>query len=130
VTDGKPIAGLETAEFQIGLLDAMPAELQRELFLKSIEEAEQLPDLLEELLDAWRRGDEPALRAELETSFESFPDLYRSLIVDRNERWMPVIDALLAGPEDHLVIVGALHLIGEHSVIRLLEQRGYRVERL
>jgi uncharacterized protein YbaP (TraB family) len=130
VTDGKPIAGLETAEFQIGLLDAMPADQQRELFLKSIEEAEQLPGLVEEMVDAWRRGDEPALRAELETSFEGFPDLYRSLIVDRNERWMPAIDALLAGPSDHLVIVGALHLIGDHSVIRLLEQRGYRVERL
>jgi uncharacterized protein YbaP (TraB family) len=128
--DGKPITGLETAEFQIGLLDAMPADQQRELLYKSIEEAEQLPRLLDEMLDAWRRGDERALRVELETSFEPFPDLYRSLIADRNERWMPAIDALLAEPGDHLVIVGALHLIGEHSVIRLLEQRGYRVIRL
>jgi uncharacterized protein YbaP (TraB family) len=128
--DGKPIAGLETAEFQIGLLDAMPADQQRELFFKSIEEAEQLPGLLEEMLDAWRRGDEQTLRTELETNFEPFPDLYRSLIADRNERWVPAIDALLAQPGDHLVIVGALHLIGEHSVIRLLEQRGYRISRL
>ena len=87
-------------------------------------------ELLDKLLGAWRSGDEHALRAGLETSFDPFPDLYRSLIVDRNERWMPAIDALLAGPTDNLVIVGALHLIGEHSVIRLLEQRGYRVQRL
>jgi len=128
--DGKRIDGLETPEFQIGLLDALPVEQQRELFYKSIEEAGQLPALLDELLDAWKRGDERALRDELATSFEPFPDLYRVLIVDRNERWLPQIVELLGGPKDHLVIVGALHLIGEHSLISLLEQRGYRVRRL
>ena len=128
--DGKPITGLETPEFQIGLMDALPADQQRELFFKSIEEAGQLPGLIEPMLDAWRRGDVTALRGELESTFEPFPDLYELLIVDRNERWAPQIVALLGGPQDHLVIVGALHLIGEHSVISLLEQRGYRVERL
>jgi uncharacterized protein YbaP (TraB family) len=128
--DDKPIDGLETPEFQIGLLDALPVEQQRALFYKSIEEAGQLSSLLDKLLDAWKRGDERALREELSTSFEPFPDLYRALIVDRNERWLPRIVDLLAAPKDHFVIVGALHLIGEHSLISLLEQRGYRVRRL
>ena len=128
--DGKPIAGLETAEFQIGLLDALPAEQQRELFFKSIEEAGQLPGLIEPLVEAWRRGDAPAMRAELESTFRPFPDLYSVLIEERNERWAPQIEALLAGTDDRLVIVGALHLIGEHSVISLLERHGYHVERL
>src|SRR5262245_45957498 len=118
--DGKPIDGLETPEFQIGLLDALPVEQQRELFYKSIEEAGQLSTLLEQLLDAWKRGDEQALRGELAATFEPFPDLYRTLIVDRNDRWLPQIDDLLRKPGDHLVIVGALHLIGEHSLIGLL----------
>jgi uncharacterized protein YbaP (TraB family) len=130
LADGKPITGLETPEFQIGLMDALPADQQRELFFKSIEEAGQLPALIEPMLAAWRRGDVDALRSELESTFEPFPDLYRILIVDRNERWAPQIAALLGGPRDHLVVVGALHLIGEHSVIALLEQQGYRVERL
>lgn len=128
--DGKPITGLETAEFQIGLLDALPADQQRELFFQSIEEAAQLPGLIGPMVDAWRRGDVAALRSELESTFEPFPDLYRVLILDRNERWAPQIAALLSGTEDRLVIVGALHLIGEHSVVSLLEQQGYRVERL
>jgi uncharacterized protein YbaP (TraB family) len=128
--DHKPIDGLETPEFQIRLLDALPAEQQRELLYKSIEEAAQLSTLLEQLLDSWKRGDEQSLREELDATFEPFPDLYRTLIVERNDRWLPQIDTLLHKPGDHLVIVGALHLIGEHSLISLLEQRGYRVRRL
>ena len=114
---------------QIGLLD-VPIEQQRELFYKSIEEAGQLSTLIEQLLDSWKRGDEQSLREELAATFEPFPDLYRTLIVERNDRWLPQIDTLLRKPGDHLVIVGALHLIGEHSLISLLEQRGYRVRRL
>jgi uncharacterized protein len=128
--DGKPIAGLETAEFQIGLLDALPADMQREMLFRSIEEAADLPAHIDELLDAWRRGDAEALRADLESSFEPFPDLYRVLIVERNARWLPHIRALLDEPHDTLVIVGALHLIGDDSVVGMLERDGYRVERL
>jgi uncharacterized protein YbaP (TraB family) len=130
LADGKPIAGLETAEFQVDLLDGMPVSRQREMFLKSIDEAAHLPELIDELLRAWQRGDERALRGELEETFAPFPDLYRTLIVDRNERWMPQLVELLAAPHDTLVIVGALHLIGDHSVIGLLEAQGYRVQRL
>jgi uncharacterized protein len=128
--DGKAITGLETPEFQIGLLDALPPEQQRELLFQSLKEAGQLPALLDPLLDAWKRGDEAALKRELETGFAGFPDLYRTLISERNARWVPQIAALLATPQDHLVIVGALHLVGEHSVISALRRRGYRVRRL
>lgn len=128
--DGKPITGLETPEFQIGLFDGMPPDQQRALLFKSIEEAEQMPAQIETLIAAWTRGDERALHAELVTGFEQFPGLYRTLVEERNDRWVPQIVALLQGHEDHLVIVGALHLIGEGSVIDLLAQRGYRAERL
>lgn len=128
--DGKPIEGLETPEFQIGLLDALPPELQREMLFRSIEEAADLPAHIDDLLAAWRRGDAEALRADLAASFEPFPDLYRVLISERNARWLPRIVELLDDPQDTLVIVGALHLIGEDGVVGMLEREGYRVERL
>jgi uncharacterized protein YbaP (TraB family) len=59
--------------------------------------------------------------------FESFPALYDSLVVARNERWIDSLEELLASPQSHLVVVGALHLVGKHSVVELLTARGLRV---
>lgn len=43
---------------------------------------------------------------------------------------MPQIEALLRGGERAMVIVGLAHLVGEGSVVDLLEKRGYTVQRL
>jgi uncharacterized protein YbaP (TraB family) len=57
-------------------------------------------------------------------------DLYQSLLIDRNANWTPKIEILLETPGTHLVAVGAAHLIGDGSVIDLLKQKGYDVQRL
>ena len=43
---------------------------------------------------------------------------------------MDTIDALLAQREDYLVVVGALHLVGEDGVPQLLERRGVRITQM
>jgi uncharacterized protein YbaP (TraB family) len=40
------------------------------------------------------------------------------------------IDILLGDDQDYLVIVGALHLVGEDGVPALLEQRGFSVSQM
>jgi len=127
--DGKEVHGLETLEEQLGVLDAMEARQQREFLLKSLEDAGQVPAVVQTLLAAWRTGDVATLTRELATEFADEPDLYRSLIVERNRRWAEQIVALLDHEEDYLVIVGALHLAGEDGLPALLEQRGLAVTR-
>jgi uncharacterized protein YbaP (TraB family) len=36
---------------------------------------------------------------------------------------------MLQGDEDVLVVVGAMHLVGDRGLPALLEKRGFRVER-
>src|SRR5690606_23734228 len=84
---------------------------------------------IEQLAELWRAGELETLARELEGEFEGFPELYRALVVERNERWIPVIEGFLREPRRYLVVVGALHLVGRGSVVELLEQRGYKVER-
>ena len=79
------------------------------------------------LVGAWKAGDTVALAGLLSDEFDEFPDLYRRLTVDRNRAWVGRLSDLLDEPDDYLVVVGALHLVGENSVIDLLEQRGYEV---
>ena len=55
--------------------------------------------------------------------------MYQALIVDRNRRWADQIEALLDDPQDYLVVVGALHLVGEDGLPAVLEARGVDIAR-
>jgi len=82
------------------------------------------------LIAAWRMGDIAYLEENLLADIANYPELYESIVADRNRNWANTIDKLLGDDEDYLVIVGALHLIGEDGVPQLLESRGYTVNQL
>ena len=126
---GKESCGLETLDGQLGLLDGLPGTLQNEILLQALEEASEIESLIEPMLDAWRRGDEAGLERSLEDDFEGYPELADALIFDRNARWADQVSQMLEGDEDVLVVVGAMHLVGERGLPALLTDRGFRVER-
>ena len=126
---GLPACGLETLDGQLGLLDGLPGTLQNEILLQAIEEAGSIESLIEPMLDAWRGGDEAGLERSLEDDFEGYPELAEVLIYRRNERWAEQVSRMLEGDEDVLVVVGAMHLVGERGLPALLADRGFRVAR-
>ena len=126
--DAKPVSGLETMAEQIGLFDSLSLPTQRRLMLQSIEEAHEIEAGMDTLVSAWKTGDAETLQTELEGSFEAFPGLYETLVVQRNRNWLDDIEALRAEQDDYLIIVGALHLVGKDSVIEMLRAKGYRVQ--
>ena len=83
----------------------------------------------DQLIGDWARGDTEALARTLVHDFDKFPDLYRSLIVDRNRKWADEISALLDDDQNYLIVVGALHLVGNDSVIEFLRKRGHPAKR-
>lgn len=125
--DGKPIGGLETAEQQFAAMGGLSLAEQKRFLMMTLEESGQIESQLDELLGAWRRGDAAALARVLSAEFEEFPELYRPLTEDRNRAWLGRLVDLLDDRDDYLVVVGALHLVGRHSIVDLLEQRGYEV---
>ena len=122
--DGKPVIGLETLLQQLTMLDSLPPHEQQALFLQSLEEAQEMGAGLDELVEAWRRGNNAALAEELGGSFTEFPELYQQLVVARNKAWSEQILAMDASTGDLLVVVGALHLVGPDSLIGMLKERG------
>ena len=122
--DRKEVLGLETLEEQLGALDGLPLELQRDFLLKALEDAGRPGEALEDFLEAWRRGDEAALAAGLVEEFAASPALYEALMVRRNERWAVQVADLLDDDRDYLVVVGALHLAGPDGLPALLRKRG------
>ena len=58
------------------------------------------------------------------------PEILGILLVERNRNWIPEIEKKLAGDRNVMFIVGAAHLVGECSVIELLEQKGLKLTQL
>ena len=125
--DKKEILGLETAEFQLAIFDSLPLPLQRELLLTSLEQAADLADQTETMIQAWKSGDTKQLHELLTDSMEETPQLYDQVVVQRNRNWIPEIEGYLDQEEDYLIVVGAGHLVGENSVIDLLRKKGHEV---
>jgi uncharacterized protein len=125
---GKGIIGLETAESQIDRLDAMSSDLQEQLLRSSLSEAETTRNSLKTIVSAWRRGDSASLEKTLLTDFKQYPAAYHSLIVERNQNWIPQIDTCLSRPQPCLVVVGAAHLVGPDGLLAMLQRKGYKIE--
>ena len=128
--DGKPIEGRETVEEQIGFLDGLPLEAQREMLLQTLLQSADLDESIDALIDAWRRGDTATLEAQLLQGIEEQADLHEALIVGRNHRWAETIKTWLDDDQDYLVVVGALHLVGDDGVPSLLAAAGYGIQQL
>ncbi len=127
--DGKPGCGLETLDEQLAMLDSLTADEQEELLLQSLEEAQDIETETKHLFEAWRDGDDEPLARQLRDDFADYPELAERLIFARNARWADQVAALLKQPDDVLVVVGALHLVGDRGLPALLERRGLRVDR-
>jgi uncharacterized protein YbaP (TraB family) len=122
--DGKSVAGLETVHDQISLFQNMSLDTQAEYLVSSLEQAHDLPAEVESMVRAWQRGDTQWFANQLQSELGRDPRLYQSVLVARNRKWVPKIEALLNDDKNYLVIVGAGHLVGQGSVIDLLKKDG------
>lgn len=129
----KPTLGLEQGSEQIAVFDGMGKDEQLQFLEESLNEADDATVEIEKLHDAWRRGDATGLwngmAAEMRTEY---PALYRRINVARNDAWVPKLQRMLDGEtgDDTLVVVGALHLLGDDGVVEKLRAKGYTVERI
>ena len=128
--DGKEILGFETVEQQVGYLDGLSLDAQRALLMLTLAETGAMHEVMDDLISAWRSGDIEYLENTLLDDVSGYPELYDTIVASRNRLWVDTIDALLGRDEDYLVVVGALHLVGEDGVPQLLEQRGVRITQM
>jgi uncharacterized protein len=128
--DEKEILGLETVEEQLRFLDSMSLESQRALLLQSLKESVDIQKIMDELVEAWRHGDIAFMQHNMLDEMKQYPELYRTIVVDRNRNWLGKVQELLDDDEDYLIVVGALHLIGEDGLPALLAEQGLEVRQL
>ena len=123
---GKEIRGFETLAGQLGILDALSADAQRVFLQATLEEAGEIAEVADGMIDAWKSGDVSAMDEDMLGSVRDQPEVYRTLIIRRNENFARVIEKLVDDSRDYLIVVGALHLVGPDSVLRMLARDGIR----
>lgn len=128
--DGKEIIGLESIRQQLGFLDGLSAAAQRDLLLQVLDETDDLGASMAGMITAWRHGDTLYLEENMLADMMQHRELYRRIVLDRNKDWVRQIRRYLTRPDDYLVIVGTLHLIGDDGVPTLLRKHGFSVEQM
>ena len=131
VSDHKKLGKLETVDQQLEFLFAMGEGQEDDVIAYTLRDIEELPNIMQLIKRAWRKGDIRTLKETTLLPFkQDFPDVYESLLVGRNKAWLPHIEAMLQTKEIELILVGALHLIGEDGVLNQLAKRGYKIQQL
>ena len=122
--DGRATAGLETLDEELGQLEHLSADDQARFLELTLQDLKDTADETDQMLGAWRTGNSAALASQLSDAYNQFPQLYRVLVSDRNQRWLPQIKAYLAADHNVLIVVGALHVVGKGGLLDLLRNAG------
>ena len=131
VGDAKTLGQLESIEQQIGFLAAMGEGNESEFILLSLRDLEETEAVMEEMIRAWREGNNDKLAEMFIADMKAeAPELYDSLLLQRNLNWIPQIESMLRDAETEFVLVGAAHLVGDQGLLDLLSRKGFQVEQL
>ena len=130
----RDVVGLETVEEQLSVFDEMLEADQVALIEDTLDKLDLLPALHETMLETYLRRDLAGLVAMSNDYFQGGDDAlakrFQTRIIDkRNLKMVERLQPLLA-KGNIFVGVGALHLPGPLGMLRLLEARGYRVEKV
>jgi len=129
-TAGKPVEGLETPMQQLGYLDTLPEEAQRDFLMSVVDEPATVRAEFDRMLLAWRQGDEKGIARSFDDEVALSPELRDALLRRRNLAWTDWLIDRLDKPGTYFVAVGAGHLAGPDSVQRMLRKRGFKAERV
>lgn len=131
VEDGKSLGQLETVQEQIGFLAAMGEGNESEFILMSLRDLAETGEIIDEMIQAWRVGDNSKLHEMFVADMRNeAPELYETLLRQRNLNWLPQIEQMLRDTDTEFVLIGAAHLVGTDGLLDLLRNRGYQVRQL
>jgi len=127
--DGKAVKGLETIDEQIGFIAEMGRGDEDGFVRHALQEVASMGPFYESLVAAWKQGNTERIHKLMIADFQNTPKLYKSMLTDRNENWLPRIDAYGQTPQKEFFLVGIGHLVGPDGILASLRRKGYKVEK-
>ena len=129
----KDILQLESFDRQLGFLFAQPMATQIAVLMDTVKQFNEIETVASDLVRAWAAGDDATMAtliADQNGASDLIKDFSKQLLDQRNEDMSEKIARYLNTEESYFVLVGAAHLAGPNSIIKLLEKNGLRGERI
>ncbi len=126
----KPVIELENQATEIDLIDHFSDQDQEEMLLHTLKQLSQGEDYEKAHFNAWEEGDAEAMDLIVKQSFgsgQAASNLYKTFLLDRNERMVNRLVELTNDGRTYFVVVGADHLGGNKGILKLLAQKGYTI---
>lgn len=123
------IEELETADFQISVLSSGTDEEQQEFLAATLRQMAKAKESMQKMNQAYVAGDVSKIEQMMQEEAEP-KSFFKRLVEDRNLDMAARVENYLNGKEQYFVVVGAAHLVGPKGIVKLLEARNYRVERV
>ena len=125
----KPIGGLETMAFQLGVFDSLPEAEQIAFLVETAKMIDDVGSTTDKMVAMWASAETESLGQLMNEGLTS-RTLYDALLTKRNANWAQWISAQMKKPGVTFMAVGAGHLAGPTSVQALLPAYGLTATRL
>jgi uncharacterized protein len=128
---GDRVGYLETPQEQIMFLAGGSIDEQIVMLEATLDTLDIMKRDMEGMIDAWMAGEPEQLGEIFVAQMGDYDDGMVERIIDqRNYNWVEKIETMLARNEKALLVVGAAHMVGDVSVVRLLEEKGFTSSRV
>jgi len=124
----KKYSGLETLDEHLAVMTAMNELDADNIISSTLKDLAQTETMLAQMKAAWRSGNSKELETLFLSDMKAFPEMYNIMLVNRNHAWMKTLEQL--DEPGVMVLVGALHMVGDDGLLTLLADRGYTVQQL
>ena len=131
------ILELETTISQMEMLASFPEDIQNDYLQYTLDNFEQVDTIFKNMLEAWENGDTDEMNAitkmkmlELEDELPGIAGYYNRMFIERDEKILDKLEVLLNNEEEkvYFIIIGAMHLIGDDGLLKLLQEKGYKTK--
>lgn len=119
---------LEAFDDHISFLANLGQGHENEMIASTIEQLDNFSDYITDIKRLWLAGDLDGLDHIANRELRAdYPKTYQSLLVKRNNNWLPLIKEMNQDKAVDVIMVGALHLAGPDGLVKKLRDAGYKV---
>jgi len=124
----KPLGYLEAVEVQIEMLVTMGDGYEDDYVRYSLYDMDNTENELDSIVSEWKKGKASSTERSVLEMRDQWPILYKTMLLDRNNAWMPHINDYLAAGTSVFIVVGLAHLHGPDGLLKQLADSGCTVE--
>ena len=130
----KEVLELESADFQINLMDSVLGKFQNEFVLYTLTDLDSSSEAVDGMFEIWEKGDQQALEDNILEQFKLLPNaevFIKKFLTERNEKMAGKINDFLQTDKTYFVVVGAAHIIGKDGILDLIgKSKKYSIKQL